>query len=65
MQSSEEAIRRMQTLPKELQNLIVSFVPKPPLPKPIPGLQRELEKLQRSPKRTTMDLKGLEDFVLQ
>ena len=65
MESSEEALRRIQKLPRELQNLIISFVPKPPPPKVIPGLQRELERIQRSPKRTSMDLKGLEDFVLQ
>ena len=29
-----------------------------------PGLQRALETLQKSPKRTPMDLYGLDDFVL-
>jgi hypothetical protein len=65
MHRSEEALRRMRLLPTDLQNLIISFVPRKPAPKPIAGLQRELEKLQKSPKRTSMDLKGLEDFVLQ
>ena len=65
MHRSEEALRRMRMLPADLQNLIISFVPRKPAPKPIAGLQRELEKLQKSPKRTPMDLKGLEDFVLQ
>jgi len=65
MESSEEALRRMRLLPNELRTLIISFVPRKPVPKPIAGLQRELEKLQKSPKRTSMDLKGLEDFVLQ
>jgi hypothetical protein len=55
-------------LPIEIVSLIYKFVPK--LPKshpspPSPGLQRELERLQRSPKRNAMDLYGLEDFVLR
>lgn len=65
MEASEEALRRMRALPNELRNLIISFVPPKPKPRPLPGLQRELEKLQKSPKRSPMDLKGLEDFVLQ
>lgn len=65
IQSSEEALRRMRALPNELRSLIISFVPPKPKPRPLPGLQREVEKLQKSPKRTAMDLKGLEDFVLQ
>jgi len=62
---SNQVIRRMQTLPTELQELIISFVPEKPKLKQPAGLQRELEKLQRSPKRTPMDLKGLDDFVLK
>ena len=62
---SNQVIRRMQTLPKDLQELIISFVPEKPKPRQPAGLQRELEKLQRSPKRTPMDLKGLDDFVLK
>lgn len=62
---SNQVIRRMQALPTELQDIIISFVPEKPKPKHPAGLQRELEKLQRSPKRTPMDLKGLDDFVLK
>jgi hypothetical protein len=62
---SNQVIRRMQTLPTELQELIISFVPEKPKHKYPLGLQRSLEKLQRSPKRTPMDLKGLDDFVLK
>jgi len=62
---SNQVIRRMQTLPTELQELIISFVPEKPKQKYPIGLQRSLEKLQRSPKRTPMDLKGLDDFVLK
>jgi hypothetical protein len=53
-------------LPIEIVSLINKFVPK--LPKssaPSPGLQRELERLQKSPKRNSMDLYGLDDFVLR
>lgn len=51
--------------PEEIVRLIYRFVPKPPKPSPpITGLQRALERLQKSPKRTPMDLYGLEDFVL-
>jgi hypothetical protein len=54
-----------QKLPVELVRLIYSYVPPNPKPSPpSPGLQRCLEKLQKSPKRTAMDLYGLEDFVL-
>lgn len=52
-------------LPEDVVRYIYRFVPK--LPKkqpPSPSLQRALEKLQRSPKRTPMDLYGLDDFVL-
>jgi hypothetical protein len=51
--------------PSEIVTNIYRFVPKLPKPIPIsPSLQRELEKLQRSPKRSSMDLYGLDDFVL-
>lgn len=62
---SNQMIRRMQTLPPDVQELILSYIPTKPKPKQPAGLQRELEKLQRSPKRTPMDLKGLDDFVLK
>lgn len=51
--------------PSEIVTKIYKLVPK--LPKPVaisPSLQRELERLQRSPKRNAMDLYGLDDFVL-
>jgi len=54
-------------LPVDVVRLLYSFVPHTPKPKkqpPSPGLQRALEALQRSPKRTAMDLYGLDDFVL-
>jgi len=62
---SNQVIRHMADIPTELQELIISFVPKKPKSKQPAGLQRELEKLQRSPKRTPMYLKGLDDFVLK
>lgn len=44
---------------------IYRYVPNLP-PKPaMPGLQRELTRLQSSPKQTAMYLKGLEDFILR
>ncbi len=61
---SNQVIGRMQALPTELQEKILSFVPEKPKQKQPAGLQRSLEKLQNSPKRTSMDLKGLDDFVL-
>lgn len=51
--------------PSEIVTKIYKYVPKLPKPTPVsPSLQRELEKLQRSPKRNAMDLYGLDDFVL-
>ena len=61
---SNQVIRRMQKLPTEVQEIILSFVPEKPKHKQPAGLQKSLEKLQKSPKRTPMDLKGLDDFVL-
>ena len=53
-------------LPAEIVTLINRFVPKYAKPKaPSPGLQKALESLQKSPKRTAMDLYGLDDFVLK
>jgi hypothetical protein len=54
-------------LPPDVFNLMLTYIPpKPPpkSPKYPNGLQRHLEALQKSPKRTAMDLKGFEDFVL-
>ena len=54
-------------LPLDVFLLMLTYIP--PKPTPVPprypaGLQRQLEALQKSPKRTAMDLKGLDDFVL-
>ncbi len=54
-------------LPLDVFKLVLTYIPPKPVPKPPrypAGLQKQLEALQRSPKRTAMDLKGLEDFVL-
>ncbi len=52
-------------LPEDILRHIFSFIPKTPKSAPPgPSLQRALEKLQKSPKRTAMDLYGLDDFVL-
>lgn len=58
--------RQLETmLPADVLHHVYRFVPKPPKPQPpSPSLQRALEKLQKSPKRTAMDLYGLDDFVL-
>jgi hypothetical protein len=61
---SNQVLERAKALPAELQEIIISFVPEKPKPKHPAGLQRELEKLQKSPKRTPLDLKGLDDFVI-
>ena len=53
-------------LPLEITRHIYTFIPHTPVPKkshPV-GLQRALETLQKSPKRNSMDLYGLDDFVL-
>lgn len=51
--------------PAEIVSLIYKYVPKLPKPRPIsPGLERELTRIQRSPKRNAMDFYGLDDFVL-
>lgn len=48
--------------PDGVIRLIKAFVPKTT---PVsPSLQRALESLQKSPKRGTMDLYGLDDFIL-
>ena len=52
-------------LPVEITNLIYTFIPHIRKKKtPTIGLQRALEKLQKSPKRTAMDMYGFDDFVL-
>jgi hypothetical protein len=63
----DEVLRqRIQDLPRDVQLHILTFVPKPPKPPPLPfGTYHHVKKLQNSPKRTAMDLKGLEDFVLR
>jgi hypothetical protein len=51
--------------PAEIVHLIYSYVPHIRKPrKPSPSLQRALEALQKSPKRSAMDMYGLDDFVL-
>ena len=53
------------TLPVDIVRLIYKYVPHLPKPHPlIPGLQRALESIQKSPKRNSMDLYGLDDFIL-
>jgi hypothetical protein len=54
-------------LPEDIVRHIYRFVPRPkktPTPVASPSLQRALEMLQKSPKRTAMDLYGLDDFIL-
>lgn len=52
--------------PEDIIRHIYAYVPKFPKPQPIsPGLQKALEDLQKTPKRTSMDLYGLDDFVLK
>jgi hypothetical protein len=52
-------------LPPEIVHVIYSFLPhNPKSPAPSPQLQKELQKLQSGDKKTSMYLKGLDDFVL-
>ena len=52
-------------LPKEVVRHIYRYVPKPKKSPPrSASYQRALEMLQKSPKRSAMDLYGLDDFVL-
>ena len=54
-------------LPEDIVRYIYRFVPRMKKKEPVPaspGLQHALEKLQKSPKRTPMDLYGLDDFIL-
>jgi hypothetical protein len=50
--------------PAEIVHLIYSFTPHFPHKHQPSSLQRMLEKFQKSPKRTAMDMYGLDDFVL-
>ena len=61
-----EIVYRMRKLPKEVCEHIVSFLPRNPKSKKVSeSMQRQLKLLQYSPKRTAMDLKGLDDFVIE
>lgn len=53
-------------LPEDVVRYIYTFVPNlvKEKKKEKPGLQKQLDKLQKSPKQSAMYLKGLEDFVL-
>lgn len=51
--------------PEEIVIKIYGYVPKLPKTQPVsPSLQRELTRLQRSPKRNPKDMYGLDDFIL-
>ena len=58
-----------RTLPTDLLHHIYSFVPHLPVVKPkhSPSLQRELERIQRSPLlgKNEMYLRGFEEFILK
>lgn len=60
-----EAIRRMKKLPDDVIKNILSYLPKKPKPKVSAGLEKQLAKLQSSPKQSAMYLKGLDDFVIE
>lgn len=64
-----ELPREIQNLlPKDVVALIRSFTPHIQKSNPpSPGLQRELERIQRSPARgrNEMYMKGLDDFILK
>ena len=51
-------------LPREVVHIIRKFISHNTKPSPIPGLQKQLEKLQKSPKLSAMGLYNLDDFVL-
>ncbi len=51
--------------PPEIVHVIYSFLSHTPkTPAPSPRLQSELKRLQHGDKKTSMYLKGFEDFVL-
>jgi hypothetical protein len=60
-----ETIRRMKKLPEDLIKNILSYMPKKPKPKLHSGLEKQLSKLQHSPKQSAMYLKGLDDFIIE
>lgn len=60
-----EVLRRMKKLPIDVCKHIIGYMPKPPKPKEVTGLQKQLDRLQKSPKQNAMYLKGLDDFVIQ
>lgn len=60
-----EAIRRMKKLPDDVIKNILSYLPKKSKPKVPAGLEKQLAKLQSSPKQSAMYLKGLDDFVIE
>lgn len=66
-QRMDERLRcRIQALPRDVQLHLLTFLPRPRPPPPLPAnTAYHLKKMQASPKRTSMDLKGLEDFVLK
>jgi hypothetical protein len=61
----EQLFIRIRRLPVELRRYIAQFVPVVSPPKWPNNTQTQIQKLQNSPKRTAMDLKGLDDFVLK
>jgi hypothetical protein len=61
----EQLFIRIRRLPVELRRHIAQFVPVVSTPKWPNNTQIQIRKLQNSPKRTAMDLKGLDDFVLK
>ena len=55
-------------IPDDVLRYLYTFVPRIPKQKVTsvsPGTQKALEAIQRSPKRTAMDMYGLDDFVLR
>jgi hypothetical protein len=61
----EQALIRIRRLPVELRRHIAQFVPVVRPERWPDNTQTQIQKLQKSPKRTAMDLKGLDDFVLK
>lgn len=61
----EQLLIRIRRLPIELRRHIAEFVPAHPPEKWPMNTQLHIQKLQQSPKRTAMDLKGFDDFVLK
>ena len=52
-------------LPSKVLHHLYSFVPHMPIQTWPNGTYAHIKKLQNSPKRTAMDLKGMDDFVLK